>query len=239
MSDWPQTAMAVGPTCPICCGSEFEAIGTRPFARCIACGSVERSRLMFLHLSNHCSFERNARIMHLAPEGAIGSYLSRQVGRSNYEAFDIDPARYRTTEFSVRKLDLCADLMALQSDRYDYILHNHVLEHCHCSTDEIFGEFRRILKPSGRMVFSVPIRGEHTQEDVYFQESPEVRARKYGQADHVRIFGRSDLVRDFSAHFSASVSVQSLFTAEQLKSSGVPVLPEDLISGHSVLDLRS
>jgi SAM-dependent methyltransferase len=50
-------------------------------------------------------------------------------------------------------------------------------------------EIYRVLKPSGTAVIMVPTRGEHTVEDREVTD-PAEREKLYGQADHVRIYGR-------------------------------------------------
>ncbi len=65
-------------------------------------------------------------------------------------------------------------------------------------------EMHRVLRPGGWALVLVPIRGEHTFEDPTVT-TPEERVRLFGQADHVRRYGRDIADRLREARFRVSV----------------------------------
>ncbi len=73
----------------------------------------------------------------------------------------------------------------------DVVLCSHVLEHIP-EDERALLEIRRILRPSGWAVLLVPIGGAKTDEDASITD-PQERTTRFGQHDHVRIYGM-DLV---------------------------------------------
>lgn len=132
------------------------------------------------------------RVLHLAPELGIASRLAAICGEG-YIACDLSPDRYTSKHYTVQQLDLCTGLSRFSDASFDLILHNHVLEHVPCDVAKVLRELERILAPGGVHLFSVPIRGETMTEDISPDLSAEERIRRFGQDDHMRLFGRSDL----------------------------------------------
>jgi SAM-dependent methyltransferase len=171
-------------SCP-CCGGSFDRFGAhreRPRAKCPRCGSLERHRLLLLFLQQRTDIlERPLELLHVAPEHALLLTFSRQPN-----------LRYRTVDLDSPLAQDHADLMALPypSGRFDVVLCSHVLEHV--SDDRLaLAEIRRVLAPDGRAVLMGPI-DEHrsgTLEDDAVVAAAD-RARVFGQADHVRRYGR-------------------------------------------------
>jgi SAM-dependent methyltransferase len=88
----------------------------------------------------------------------------------------------------MRRLDLTA---LPQPDAYfDAVIANHVLEHVQ-RDDLALAEVRRVLRPGGLALLQVPIalRLARTREDRDVR-TPEERLRRYGQRDHLRLYGR-------------------------------------------------
>jgi SAM-dependent methyltransferase len=84
------------------------------------------------------------------------------------------------------------DLLDLpyKAGSFDVVICSHVLEHVE---DDLLGlqEIRRVLRPDGRAILMAPIDDacDHTIEDPSVT-SPGARHRLYGQADHLRRYGR-------------------------------------------------
>jgi ubiquinone/menaquinone biosynthesis C-methylase UbiE len=76
------------------------------------------------------------------------------------------------------------------SESFDAIICSHVLEHVQ-DDRRAMSELYRVLKPGGWAVLQVPLSLslEKTVEDPSVT-SPEERHYRYGQEDHVRIYGR-------------------------------------------------
>src|SRR4051812_30867120 len=172
--------------CPLC-GTVVDAFaesGTgdrhRPDAKCPTCDSLERQRGLWLAMAAHplLSSER-VRALHVAPEPCIGNRL-KALPNVTYFTADLDPAFARVAT------DLTHIGFANQS--FDLLLVSHVLEHI---PDDVSAmrELRRVLRRGGLAVLSVPVWGPETREDLSITD-PAERTRLYGQADHVRMYGR-------------------------------------------------
>jgi SAM-dependent methyltransferase len=94
-------------------------------------------------------------------------------------------------------LDLCAPEAMVRADvtrlpfgknQFDTVLCCHVLEHVP-EDREAMREILRVLRPGGWAVLQSPVdyRLEETSEDPAL--GPEERTRRYGQPDHVRMYG--------------------------------------------------
>jgi SAM-dependent methyltransferase len=148
----------------------------RPEAGCPNCGSLERHRLATLYLQR---FEPSlgGRLLHVAPEAATISVFRRMA------------SEYVTTDLN-ETADITADITELPfpEDRWDFIVCSHVLEHVG-DDRAAMREFRRVLAPGGRALVMVPRNpGTKTDEDPSITDTKE-RTRRFGQHDHVRIYG--------------------------------------------------
>jgi SAM-dependent methyltransferase len=133
------------------------------------------------------------------------------VGRRNTEYLSIDLAGGR----AMQAMDL-TDL-ALPDDDRDLVIAFHVLEHIPNDLAAM-REIARVLRPTGRAILEVPLRGESTDER--FMDAPgDVRRQHYGQADHVRMYGG----RDFEARLrSAGLEPHAVRVGEVLADDVVP-----------------
>ncbi|TLF42669.1 class I SAM-dependent methyltransferase [Maribacter aurantiacus] len=144
--------------------------------------SLERHRLLWLFLKNDTNFFQDTlKVLHFAPEQAF------------YKRFKkLKNLAYTTTDLNSPLADVKADICNLpfESNSFDVILCNHVLEHIPDDTKAI-NELFRVLKPGGWGVFQIPqdLSREITFEDHSITDKKE-RARIFGQYDHVRIYGR-------------------------------------------------
>ncbi len=148
--------------CNICGCSRFTDMPKRPAVRCADCGSLERTRVAALHVTEELKPASGAHILHFAPERGL-SLMLREIGGPNYRAVDIDPDRY--PGLGVARFDLTEDVFDLPRDRYDLIVHNHVLEHVEANYSAVLLRLARSLSETGTMLFSVPILpGDFTDE---------------------------------------------------------------------------
>ncbi len=183
------------PACNICGATDFAEYAGRPAERCVKCKSLARHRVAFA-VYTRCGLGDTGRapggqrVLHFAPEACLHDRILPAVG-GGYICADSRPEAYKRTQ--CLRLVLPDGLSIFPEGYFDYVIHNHVLEH-------IPGRFRdhilpicRILKPGGMTIFSVPgphldtattvEGGEHLPDDAE-------RVRRFGQADHVRRFGR-------------------------------------------------
>jgi len=144
--------------------------------------SLERHRLMWLYLERETDFfTKNYRVLHIAPEQAF------------YQRFrKMNNLEYVTCDLESPLADVKADIQALPFDTesFDVIFCNHVLEHVE-NDQKALNELFRVMKPKGWGIFQVPIRYqlEKTFEDPTITDRKE-RIEKFGQYDHVRVYGK-------------------------------------------------
>jgi SAM-dependent methyltransferase len=163
--------------CAVCGGRwrRFEPHRGRPNRRCPGCGSLERHRAIVRLLAEF----PGDRLLHVAPEQGIERHL--RASRPGYVSADL-----------FKPADVKADIqdMPFEDASFDMILCSHVLEHVDDDRKAI-REIRRVLAPGGAALIQVPEEEqlEHTFEDPSIT-SPEERFEKFGQEDHVRLYGR-------------------------------------------------
>lgn len=151
---------------------------TRQDVLCPVCRSLPRHRILALWCEGYVGLLRTADILYFAPEDAMMRWMRR-----NGVAC--------TTADLYAKADLQLDIQAtgLTDGSWDMVFCNHVLEH----VDDFraaLAEVRRILRPGGSLVCSFPMDPEIDLVD----EDPSVtteegRLRRFGQNDHLRVFG--------------------------------------------------
>ena len=186
-------AEALVPRCNFCQATEFNDYAGRSAEQCSKCRSLARHRVALEVYTRRELFTKRpggVRVLHFAPEACLHDKIS-PVLEGGYVCSDSRPEAYK--KMQCLRLTLPDGLSIFPEGYFDYVIHNHVLEH-------IPGTFRdhilpvcRILKPGGMTIFSVPgpqvdapitiEGGEHLPDDAE-------RVRKFGQADHVRRFGR-------------------------------------------------
>jgi SAM-dependent methyltransferase len=169
--------------CP-CCGHEglFAAFGDPPRydARCPRCGSLERHRLFRLWMDREAPFGPGHRVLHFAPEPQLGPAIRARVAA--YETADLSPRRAPD-----HVVDICDT--GLPGGVYDGIVCNHVLEHV--DDARALAEIARLLVPGGLAVLTTPIvEGWAATYENPAVTAPEDRRLHFGQADHVRLYGR-------------------------------------------------
>ncbi|MEL6587330.1 MAG: methyltransferase domain-containing protein [Pseudomonadota bacterium] len=170
--------------CPICdYRGMFVAFGQPPRydARCPSCRSLERHRLLALLLTGeHAPFAEGARVLHFAPEPPVTRVM--QSLSLTYETADILPRRRPTHILNIEDIDL-------PDAGFDGIICSHVLEHV--DDAKALAEMFRILKPGGTALLMTPVcEGWATTYENPAIDGNIDRALHFGQADHVRYYGR-------------------------------------------------
>ena len=143
--------------------------------------SLERHRLMWLYLQKETDFfTSNLKVLHMAPEQ---SFYKRFRAMKNLD--------YTTCDLDSPIADVKADIQDLpfEENSFDVIFCNHVLEHVD-NDQKALSELFRVMKPGGWGILQVPIRyqQEKTFEDPTITDRKE-RIEKFGQYDHVRVYG--------------------------------------------------
>lgn len=171
--------------CPLCQG-EFRMFRRgpdgRPNATCPRCGSLERHRVLWLFLERHTTLlTRPAKVMHFAPERSLSTRL-QQIHGSNYTSGDLDGT------LAMEAIDITD--IAKEDGLFDAVIASHVLEHVPADV-QAMREIKRVLAPGGIAVLQHPIDVDLalTYEDCTIVD-PADRTQAFGQADHVRVYGR-------------------------------------------------
>ncbi len=158
------------------------------------------------------------RILHVAPEQCLREELSK-LPQVDYIAGDKHEPGYR---YPVGTVDLDITDLPFPDDRFDLILCSHVLEHVP-EDRKAMGELHRVLARGGLGILMVPIRPGYaaTEEDLTITD-PQERLRRYGQFDHVRIYGLDYTQRLKDVGFQVTeVWLAERMTAEDVFRSGV------------------
>lgn len=136
------------------------------------------------------------RVLHIAPEPALQRMLKSLPG-----------ARYHSADIASPLADEHFDVTSIphQAGSFDLVLCNHVLEHV---DDDALAmrELHRVLAPAGRAILMCPTgRGlDLTYEDKLIVTQSE-RLAKFGQEDHVRLYGADYYDRLRAAGFAVTV----------------------------------
>lgn len=187
--------------CP-CCGGRYRRFLTagptpRPNVKCPGCGARERLRLLWLYLTRETDvLTRPQRLLHFAPEPFLAEQFQRCATLA-YTSVDLMAPRVNA------RMDITS--LAFPSDAFDAILCVHVLEHIP-DDRAAMGELYRVMKPGGWGILQVPMdpAREQTDEDPTVTD-PEERLRRFGQSDHVRMYGRDYGQRLIDAGFRLEV----------------------------------
>jgi SAM-dependent methyltransferase len=222
------------PACPICGGDAFSDFNGRRGVQCDRCGSLERGRYQWLVFHKRITLRPGAVIGHFAPERFFMDHFAERKDVV-YRAFDKYPEHYRHDRVEVRELDLCTDIQSLPSAAFDLLLHNHVLEHLPCAVEPVLLHMKRLLKPGGVMLFSVPIDGEFSSEGIDPPRTDEERSMRQRQGDHLRIFGKRDFPGTLARILGSDCLVrqQDLFTEDDLRAANIPLVRKGEPTGKS------
>ena len=209
--------------CPICYSTEFRDFNRREQACCSGCGSMERGRLAWVILSRLGQLKRGTRMLNFAPEKFMLTIGKRIIG-SKYEAADFSPELFGIASSEIRKVDMCHDLASLDQGSYDVIMHNHVLEHVPCHVPIVLKQLNNLVRPGGYHIFSIPIFPSRlTEEDLSPDLSAAEKSRRFGQNDHVRIFGADYILMfDEAGITSGFVDVHDIASDEEMSLWGIP-----------------
>lgn len=219
--------------CPICKSKfkNFAPFGSenREDAKCLACGSLERDRLIWMYLNAKTKIFDNVsrvRLLHFAPEKVFYDIFSQN---QNIEYFPCD-LYAETFEYKNRIKINTVDITNIpyKENYFDVILCNHVLEHI--PDDRLaMSELYRVMKPEGWGIFQAPIDYslEQTYEDFTITTSEE-REMAFGQNDHVRRYGWDYTDRLVSVGFDVTkLNYVKSFSSQELIKFGI--LPSEII----------
>lgn len=179
-------------------GPQFERYGQndRPDARCPACDSKERHRLLWEYLQDEVAMDQLERILCFSPVDGFRERLEADVSTPVV-----------TVDLSFDAVDVFADVTRLPfRDRsFDAIVCSHVLEHVP-DEQSALSELHRVLDPGGWCVVVVPQdRDRATTYEDETVTTPQGRREAFGQANHVRWYGDDVRERLEAAGFDVQV----------------------------------
>jgi len=187
--------------CPLCQSDtrSFLALYRDFFAFCPICWSLQRHRLVWLFLQQRGLLTAHSplRLLHVAPEPALEAQF-RALRGVRYLSIDL------FNPHAMETMDVCD--IRREDGAFDAIYCSHVLEHVP-DDRKAMREFWRVLAPGGWALILVPITGRTTDEDPSVTH-PAERQRRFGQHDHVRVYG-TDVIDRLRA---ASLEVESCTT---------------------------
>ncbi len=151
---------------------------------CTNCGSVDRSRLLYLFFKLRTKvFKQPTKLLHVSPNKEIANALiaptiEQVVGT-------IEPEMY--SEYKPVYMDI--QNIKYPEGSFDVVICCHVIEHVDDDA-KAMSELYRVLKKGGFAVLQVPLalNLEKTIEDRTLKTDKE-RKLMFGQVDHVRLYG--------------------------------------------------
>ncbi len=171
---------------------------------CWKCNSYARMRKLWFWLVNNYKIheQENINILHIAPELPVSAKL-RKFKDITYTCLDKHCIGYTYPKY-VLNGDVCK--LSFNDKCFDLIICNHVLEHIKDDTTAL-SEIFRTLKDDGTAILMVPINMdlEVTDEESAGETlTSEERESRFGQYDHVRIYGTDYFDRLKRAGFNVS-----------------------------------
>lgn len=178
-----------GEQLPVILKYQIIGSGYRENCTCPRCYAKDRDRLIHLYLEKKTSILTSPhKLLHIAPEAWLKE-LFQSLPHIHYTN-GVKDAESMGYYYDRRTRDLDITDLEMKDNFYDVIVCNHVLEHI---PDDIkaMKEIYRVLKPGGWAILQVPYSAilDHTYEDQSIVTLAD-RTKKFGQFDHVRIYGK-------------------------------------------------
>lgn len=167
--------------------------GYRENAVCPYCRSSDRDRLIYLSIKKNNLLKPNTTLLHVAPEANLSKFFRKLPIK--YISGDLK------SHFAKAQIKMDIQDIPFQSDFFDSIICNHVLEHI-VDDKKAMRELYRVLKKGGWAILQVPYSPtlKNTFEDSKITGKEE-RQKSFGQWDHVRIYGKDYVARLKSVGF--------------------------------------
>jgi SAM-dependent methyltransferase len=189
---------------------------------CPSCQATDRDRLYALFLNDYLMDLESAgpvQIVEFGPSAPLSAFIRRIIKLSGKDI------RYRTADFLTDNVDDkvdITDLQCYQTNRFDFFICSHVLEHVP-DDRKALSELHRILKPGGKAILMVPIilSIDEIDEDIEVMDEAE-RWRRFGQDDHVRLYSkRGFLERVREAGFKVHELGKDFFSEDLFERTGI------------------
>lgn len=184
-------------------------------AICPRCESGVRQRLLWATIM-WTPIQQNIqhkKILHFAPDHAFGDKLKKLAGEYKTADYFAEGYQYPHIDFD---LDI-SRMPSIANQSYDCVIACDVLEHV-ADDKAALQEIKRVLKPGGCCILTVPQK-DHlavTDEDPNITH-PAEREKRFGQSDHLRIYGNDFTNRISAAGFTVQVINEKDFSESQVK----------------------
>lgn len=180
------------------CGTKFARFARthRPqHLGCPFCGAIDRDLFHLLVLDRLTDFFDGTpkRVLHIAPEPVLTRKFLAAPG-IDYLSGDL------MRPDAMVKLDICQ--MTFDDNSFHAAVCSHVLEHVP-DDRAAMAEFARVLEPGGYALFAFPLGEGDTIEDPTLTDRRE-RIRRFGQIDHLRMYGPDVVERFVAAGFDVT-----------------------------------
>jgi len=136
-----------------------------------------------------------APVLHFAPEACLRARIGPMLG-DRYVSTDLRRTDV-TTQQDITK-------MTFENDEFSTVICSHVLEHIP-DDRQALAELARILRPGGFLIVQVPLNLESPTDEDPTVVSPEERKRRWGEPDHLRMYGLDVADRIRAAGFDVEV----------------------------------
>ncbi len=160
------------------------------------CHDRERHLVLYFNALDLWSRCQDATVLHFAPEVKFGDYIRERADR--YIAADLVPTRPDMVTADITSMDF-------QSESFDIVIANHVLEHVE-EDRQALSEIFRVLRPGGFAVLQTPFtwKLDISLENASIRD-PDLRLFMFGELDHVRVYGKDLFTRMTDAGFEVAV----------------------------------
>lgn len=185
--------------CVVCDGSFSAWLPGPTVGLCPHCGSTTRQKLAAMFIDKTFPAQSSPiRTLVFAPDEGLTQRLSAKphlaITTADLSAPDVD-----------HHWDITA--IACPDKSFDMILCSHVLEHVP-DDNAALSELHRILAPDGTLIIQVPFARENAKTDEDFSPMSDAdRIRRFGQADHCRVYGQDLVDRIRAAGFAVDAQV--------------------------------
>ena len=154
---------------------------------CWKCRAQDREKLLYLYLRDiENIFDGHpVKMLHIAPEYNIAKRIL-EAKNVDYTCGDYFAKGYMYPPYVQNMNVLC---LPSSDNTFDIVMCNHVFEHIE-DDKKAMTEIYRVLKNGGRAILQVPISKQldKTLEDPVVKTAEE-RFLKFGQSDHLRLYG--------------------------------------------------
>ena len=154
---------------------------------CPRCGSLSRTRTLYYFIDKEIPKDNNS-ILDFSPHRSIYNVLSKT--KQNYIANDFDNQFHADTQHDITNLPF-------EKEKFDLVICFHVLEHIP-NDNQAINNLYNVLKTNGNLLIQVPLKDGNTDEDLSITD-PKLREERFGQSDHVRVYGKNDLKNKLEA----------------------------------------